>query len=60
MKTIDVNIRRDNINMATLKAEQNGEQNNSYYIMNKVETKELRKTKRDDLNGYQNTIERSI
>jgi len=52
MKTIDVNIRRDNINMATLKAEQNGEQNNSYYIMNKVETKELRKTKRDDLNGY--------
>ena len=43
MRTIDINVKGDNINMSVLKAEQNDEQNNNYYFaMNKVETKETK------------------
>jgi hypothetical protein len=47
MRTIDVNIKGGC--MTTLKTEQNGEQNNNYFIMKKVETKETKETEIGDL-----------
>lgn len=60
MKQINVKINNMTTTVITLKAEHYDEQDNNYYIMNEVETKELIETKRDDLNGYQNTVTRSI
>ena len=52
MKQINVKINNITTTVITLKAEHYDEQDNNYYIMNEVETKELIETKRDDLNGY--------